>query len=173
MIKNSKQYNATIEYATRFKASMDKLESRKSEMEELEFEFAYNSYLYQYNQLNEELVEYRNLKNQKTKVLKDKSIDKLAQVIIQARIAKGWTQGQLAEKLEKKQQQIQRYEATNYESADLAFILDVIDVLELKIELKDIILPSSEYKIVKDNIIPIGRIQEKLSQEKRLFAVGE
>lgn len=167
MIKNSKQYNATKEYAARFKASLEELEAQKSEMDNLEFEFSYNSYLYQYNELLAELEEYDNLKT--TNVLKERSIDRIAEVLIQARIAKGWTQAELAEKLGIDAQQIQRYEANDYESASLARIFDVINIMELNIELKDIVLPNSEYKIP----ISVQEKQEDLTQINPLLPLGQ
>jgi ribosome-binding protein aMBF1 (putative translation factor) len=47
------------------------------------------------------------------------SLDELLRAIIEARIAAGLSQKELAERLELKEQQIQRYEATDYRSASL------------------------------------------------------
>ena len=53
--------------------------------------------------------------------------------MIQARIARGLTQKELAQKLGLKEQQIQRYEASSYAKASLARINQIIDVLDIKI----------------------------------------
>jgi len=53
----------------------------------------------------------------------------LAGALVKARIAKGWTQRQLADELSVAEQQIQRYEATGYASASLARLCDVAEAL--------------------------------------------
>ena len=52
---------------------------------------------------------------------------------MKARIARRWTQRQLADALGVAEQQVQRYEATGYRSASLARISDVADALNLTI----------------------------------------
>ncbi len=52
---------------------------------------------------------------------------------MKARIARRWTQRQLADALGVAEQQMQRYEATGYRSASLARISDVADALNLTI----------------------------------------
>jgi HTH-type transcriptional regulator/antitoxin HigA len=61
------------------------------------------------------------------------ALSELPRVLVQARIAKGLSQTDLAERLNMKPQQIQRYEATNYMSASLARLIDVANSLEVKI----------------------------------------
>ena len=46
-----------------------------------------------------------------------------------ARIARGWTQRQLAEALGMAEQQIQRYEANDYRSTSLARLCDIANAL--------------------------------------------
>ncbi len=173
MIKNQKQYSYTQKLLTQFENNLAALEAKKSEMNELDFEMDYYANLYQCNELKEEIIEYENIKNKRTKVLREKAIDDLYKVLIQTRIARGWSQSKLAEQLEIDQQQIQRYESSNYESASLARILDIIDVLELKIELKDIALPNPNYNTPETKIIPIREKQKSIVDKHCLFAVGE
>ena len=59
----------------------------------------------------------------------DPSLTGLATLLVKARIARGWTQRRLAEALGVAEQQIQRYESTDYRSASLARICDVADAL--------------------------------------------
>lgn len=56
-------------------------------------------------------------------------VTKLPVVLIKARIARGLSQRDLAERIGLKEQQIQRYEATDYSSANLARIMEVASVL--------------------------------------------
>lgn len=61
------------------------------------------------------------------------SLAELATVLVKARIARRWTQRQLAEALGIAEQQVQRYEATEYRSASLARICDVAAALDVTV----------------------------------------
>jgi len=87
----------------------------------------------QYEELKQELREYQELKSGKRKVLEINSFEHLPLVLIQARIARGLTQKELAQKLGLKEQQIQRYEANDYATASLARLNQIVDVLNVKI----------------------------------------
>jgi DNA-binding XRE family transcriptional regulator len=53
----------------------------------------------------------------------------LGALLVQARIARGWTQRELAERLGLHMQKIQQYEATSYEGASAARLLEVARAL--------------------------------------------
>jgi len=57
------------------------------------------------------------------------SLEDLGRALVKARIARGWTQAQLAQELDMPKQQVQRYEATTYASASLGRIAQVADAL--------------------------------------------
>lgn len=57
------------------------------------------------------------------------SLAGLGDALIKARVARGWTQRQLADRLGVAEQQIQRSEATAYRSASLARLSDIADAL--------------------------------------------
>jgi len=59
-------------------------------------------------------------------------VEDLPKALIRARIAAGMTQEGLARRLGVKTQQIQRYEATEYESASFARIRTVVQALGLR-----------------------------------------
>ncbi|MFQ5641061.1 MAG: helix-turn-helix domain-containing protein [bacterium] len=61
--------------------------------------------------------EYQELKSGKRKVSEISSFEQLPVALIQARIARGLTQKELARKLGLKEQQIQRYEASGFATA--------------------------------------------------------
>lgn len=64
------------------------------------------------------------------------SLSELPATLIKARIAAKLSQKALAERLGLKEQQIQRYEATEYASANLARVIEVSEMLGLKLEIK-------------------------------------
>jgi HTH-type transcriptional regulator/antitoxin HigA len=57
----------------------------------------------------------------------------LAEALVKARIARGWTQRRLSDELGVAEQQVQRYEATGYVAASLARLADVADALGVTI----------------------------------------
>jgi transcriptional regulator with XRE-family HTH domain len=57
------------------------------------------------------------------------SLDDLLQSLILARVARGMTQKNLAERLGMREQQIQRYEATCYAGASMKRIMEIADQL--------------------------------------------
>jgi transcriptional regulator with XRE-family HTH domain len=61
------------------------------------------------------------------------SIDDLADAVVKARIAKGWTQRQLADELGVTEQMVQRDEAGGYERAGLARLAEVCDTLAFQL----------------------------------------
>ena len=84
----------------------------------------------QLSDLREQLRDYEALLSVGPKLGERRSLDNLPDALIEARIAAQLTQRQLAERLELKEQQIQRYEATDYVSASLSRILDIVDALD-------------------------------------------
>ncbi|HXH59114.1 helix-turn-helix transcriptional regulator [Iamia sp.] len=79
--------------------------------------------------LREELGEYEKLRDGATTVIEASSLAGLGDALIKARVARGWTQRQLADRLGVAEQQIQRYESTAYRSASLARLSDIADAL--------------------------------------------
>ena len=61
-----------------------------------------------------------------------KLVADLPSILIKARIAQGLSQRDLAERVGVKEQQIQRYEATDYASANLARLKEVAAVFRVK-----------------------------------------
>ena len=79
--------------------------------------------------LKEELREYESLKAGLFQLDQLKTVAELPTLLIKARIAQGLSPKELAERLGLKEQQIQRYEATDYVSARLARIEEIVGAL--------------------------------------------
>ena len=73
------------------------------------------------------------------------SFNEISDVLIKGRIAKGWTQGDLAAELGIKEQQIQRYESTDYETASLARITEVFMALGLKLNSCKVVIGTPQW----------------------------
>ena len=76
-----------------------------------------------------ELRDYESLQRGEYPVDELKAIDELPSALIKARISLGLSQKDLANRLGLKEQQIQRYEATDYASASLTRIKEVVEAL--------------------------------------------
>jgi ribosome-binding protein aMBF1 (putative translation factor) len=96
----------------------------------------------QLEELREELAEYEALRSGKVGVLELTSLAELPEALIRARIAVGLTQKGLAERQGLKEQQVQRYEATQYAGVSLERIQAVAEALGVTIH-ERVILPTA------------------------------
>ncbi len=83
--------------------------------------------------IQREMAEYDFLKSGAAGFTEEFAFEDLPRVLIQARIARGLSQTDLAESLGLKAQQVQRYEATSYMSASLARLMDVANILRVRV----------------------------------------
>src|SRR5699024_558618 len=79
-----------------------------------------------------ELAEYDLLKSGDVSFSKAYALEDLPKVLVQARIASGMSQTDLAKKLDMKPQQVQRYEATSYMGASLGRLIEISKTLGVK-----------------------------------------
>ncbi len=79
--------------------------------------------------LEGQLREYESLKAGNFELGDLHMVAELPTALIKARIAQGLSQKDLADRLKLKEQQIQRYEATDYASASLNRIKEVVNAL--------------------------------------------
>jgi HTH-type transcriptional regulator/antitoxin HigA len=79
-----------------------------------------------------EINEYELLKSGAITFAERYSLAELPKILVQARIAKGLSQTDLATRLSMKPQQIQRYEATDYMGASLARLIEISDLLDVR-----------------------------------------
>jgi ribosome-binding protein aMBF1 (putative translation factor) len=93
--------------------------------------------------LRVQVEEYEALVSGERPVLTLESFEELPRALIQARIAAGLSHKELAERLRLKEQQIQRYEATDYASASLERVQEVIRALGVRVR-EDVILPKAK-----------------------------
>ncbi|MCY4038111.1 MAG: helix-turn-helix transcriptional regulator [Hyphomicrobiales bacterium] len=141
MITNERQYKITCAQADRFQHALDEFDTHpredvhplliKAERDALESQLA---------DLRAEIDEYEHLKSANASIISAISFDELADSLIKARIAVGISQKELAERLDLKEQQIQRYESERYNSASYQRIRDIANALGVRIR-NDILMP--------------------------------
>lgn len=128
MITNERQYRITSAQLEKLKTAIDTFDIKastertkskvlaKAEIEALRSE---------YERLSLQLREYETLKSGTVEILKASNLEELPSILIRARVAKGLSQRQLADALGLKEQQIQRYEAEKYASANLHRLVEI------------------------------------------------
>ena len=134
MIKNEKQYRITKAQSRRFQESLAELarQQRPSNITARLWQAQRDAAESQLRELQEQIDTYESLHTGKNKELFLEGVEDLPRTLIRARIASGMTQEGLAHRLGIKAQQIQRYEATEYESASFARIRKVVQALGLR-----------------------------------------
>lgn len=133
MIKNETQYRVTKAQAMKFAIALENVNSSNVQMHPIQQMVYKDSLKSQHQELVQELEEYELLRNGQVKILQVNSFEELPIALIKARIASGLTQKDLADLLGMKEQQIQRYEATNYESASFDRLKDVVNALRIQV----------------------------------------
>jgi len=128
VIKNERQYAITKVQAEKFARALEKLTNQpvkgrrkhplihQAEVEAIGSQLA---------DLRAEMEEYQSLRSGQRNFPKISSISEVPRILIQGRIAAGLTQKELARRLGIKEQQIQRYEATDYSSASLSRLREI------------------------------------------------
>ncbi|MXY35684.1 MAG: helix-turn-helix transcriptional regulator [Dehalococcoidia bacterium] len=132
MIKNERQYRITKAQAARFAQTLDDLKQRPGHASDIHPRIARaqeEAVESQLADLEGDMREYEELKAGDFQVEALDVVRSLAMLLVKARIARDLTQRELAELVGVKEQQIQRYEATDYASASLSRIRAVVDAL--------------------------------------------
>ncbi len=133
MIKNEKQYRITKAQARRFETALLELQgqTRPANITPRLWQAQRDATASQLQDLKNQIEAFEELHTSKGKDLVLAAVEDLPKTLIRARIASGMTQEGLAQRLGLKTQQVQRYEATEYESASFARIRKVVQALGL------------------------------------------
>lgn len=133
MITNDVQFRSTRAHLARFEEALANLMTvggkRPTKLQRLEID----AVAAQADDLRQEIQEYEQLAGGEVSTFEASSLAGVATLLIKARIARGWTQRRLADELGVAEQQVQRYESTEYRSASLARICDIAMTLDLDV----------------------------------------
>jgi transcriptional regulator with XRE-family HTH domain/Zn-dependent peptidase ImmA (M78 family) len=166
MIKNDRQYRITKAQAARFENALRSLHQNgepKADVHPILLKAQEEALRSQLDDLRREIVEYEALRAgvfdvESLEILKD-----LPKALIKARIASGMSQKDLADKLGLKEQQIQRYESTDYATASLSRIREVLAVLLPSLTTPDVeVMQGRTIKEVFARLREIGLSREFL-----------
>ncbi len=133
MIENERQYQVTKHWVTEFEKTLSELRAqpRPAKLPPQIHLAMIESIESQLSDLRREIAEHEALKSQQIQELELKSLSELPDLLIKARLARGYTQAELARKLNLKPQQLQRYEATRYHSVSFKHLLEIAFALEV------------------------------------------
>lgn len=144
MIKNSRQYRITKAQVRKFEnalAAFQQIPAAGESVHPMLRKAQEDAMRSQLEDLRAELAEYDALRSGRRRVLELDSFEELPHALIQARIATGITQRELAGRLGVKEQQIQRYEATDYASASFSRIAAIMKALGVEVK-ERVVLPA-------------------------------
>jgi transcriptional regulator with XRE-family HTH domain len=142
MIKNERQYRITKTQADKFARALCELTEQASD-DPLMTELETNALSSQLDELKDQMREFEELRSGGRGVITVESFDELPRALVQARIAAGLSQKELAERLNVNEQQIQRYEATDYQSASLARLREVVKAIGINVR-EEVFLPVQQ-----------------------------
>ncbi|WP_457301928.1 helix-turn-helix domain-containing protein [Phyllobacterium sp. P5_D12] len=132
MIFSDRQYAVSKEQLSKLHNAANAVKADSTKLAWLQ-EIEFNALESQIADIQREMAEYDFLKSGAASFTEGFAFEDLPRVLIQARIAKGLSQTNLAADLGLKAQQVQRYEATNYMSASLARLMEVASILGVRV----------------------------------------
>lgn len=147
MIKNERQYRITKAQANTFTKSLQNLQAVdpvERQRDPLRFQLQEAAVRSQLDDLITALKEYEALRANPGRIEAD--LDSLPRSLIQARIAAGLSHQELAARLGLKEQQIQRYEATDYEGVSIDRIREVFHAIGVQVR-NELTLPTAPRSI--------------------------
>ena len=132
MIFSDRQYAVSKAELDKLRKAAERAKADSSKHPRLR-EIEISAFKSQIADIEREIAEYDLLKSGAYTFAESFSLADLPKVLIQARIARGLSQTDLAQRLDMKPQQIQRYEATSYSSASLARLIEIAAILDVKV----------------------------------------
>ena len=133
MITNEKQYKSTKALVEKLRQAKGRVVATKGTPKALH-DAQVAALASQFQELEEDVILYESLKAGRKTQFKAESLRDLPGILIQARIARGMSQKDFADFLGMKEQQIQRYEAERYRSANLDRLIEFAEALDVDLK---------------------------------------
>ncbi len=136
MITNERQYRVTKAAAQRLQKGLDAAVSRKPSpgVHPRIHKAMQEGIRSQVRELQEQLAQYEKLRRGEITRRVFTSLSAIALALIEARIAARLSQKELAKRLKIPEQEVQRYEASQYAGASLERLQEVADALNIQIK---------------------------------------
>jgi transcriptional regulator with XRE-family HTH domain len=170
VIRNERQYRVT--QAERDKLASELRRSPSADAPDWVVRASREALASQVIQMDEALADYDALRlGTVSPIAEVRNLSELPRALIRARIAGNLTQRELAERLSLREQQIQRYEATDYAGASIARLSDVMAALDVSFA-GELTLPieGGDATTVRRALASLGIADQTVS--RRFFASG-
>ncbi len=182
MVQNERQYKVTKGQIAKLEGALASSRTLSEKMDPRVYRAMIAGIEWEINRLQQQLHDFEELKENSSLFMH--SVQDLPQILVKARIARAYTQKQLAERLNIKPQQIQKYEITAYRSASWKRMLEVMDALgldfEARVPLKEASTDPVDYGMFNMNRIllrqgagvDIDRTDQSISEYETSLAHG-
>lgn len=142
MIKNEKQYKITKKKLQEIHEDRLRMQSQGERLSVKE-KLILASAIHLQEELENEVIAYEQLKNSIPK-LGERRIDDLPDLLIEFKIHSGLTQKEFSQKIGMKEQQLQRYEAENFNSISFKNLLKIIHAIGLEVTVRGAITDNNQ-----------------------------
>jgi transcriptional regulator with XRE-family HTH domain len=159
MITNERQFQMICAQIDRFTAALDAIAAgglNDSGIDPLLQVVQRDAIVGQIAEMRRDIEDYERLRSGAVSEFHIRSLADLPEVLIRARIAAGFTQKDLALRLGLKEQQVQRYEASRYDGASFARIVEIADTLGLKVDDRVELLRSGSPETLLSRLALLG-----------------
>ena len=136
MITNERQYKITRHQLNKIDEAINALKNKimkAGSKSEILTKAGFDALTSERENLANQILEYEKLKSGAVDIFRAATLEELPKILIEARIAKNFSQRKLAELIGVREQQIQRYEAQQYAIASFARLAQIAKALELNI----------------------------------------
>lgn len=166
MIANQKQYKITLDRLNEIQSDLSRFNEIglvRDGVDPIIISAQRRSLESESQRLENDISRYTALREGRVDALKAHDIAGLGNAFIEARLALGLTQKELASRLQIKEQQIQRYERERYQSASLSRLQEVARALETEsaVELKLPERPSPTSTAFEPKRLPIREMKKR------------
>ena len=134
VIRNDRQFRMVRAAAERLQRAVAELPQHTRGLDSRLADAVDRSYRRKLADITRQLRDYEALKGGSVRSVPLRDLGSVGEVLIAARVAKNWTQADLAEALGVHAQQIQRYEALGYATASLERLAEIADALGVRVE---------------------------------------
>lgn len=124
MIKNERQYAVTRSWVKKFEAAVADMDTKLAGGADRILMAERTGLQSKADQMKGDIAEYEALKSGSIPRVDAGNLEELPEALIKMRIGLGLTQRELAERMGIREQQVQRYEQTDYESASYARLME-------------------------------------------------
>jgi HTH-type transcriptional regulator / antitoxin HigA len=176
MIANEKQYKISRAQAASFEQAVkefNELSLIEQGLDPLLIKAQRNALVSQLEELQKEVTQYEALKSGAVRQLSTNTVAELGKKLIEARIAQSLSQKELAERLDMKEQQIQRYEQERYSSASLARLVDISSALDVGFQLELTLSPPDARADERSQPIELAKLPISLMKKRNWLGIGK